>query len=179
MLQAAKRARDRLPSFVLVVAGAGRQQSLAEKAAAEHSFIHYVGPILEARKTAFFALSRIYVLPGAVGLGVVDAFLHGIPPVATNFPYHGPEFVYLRDGENGLVADNSAEALSDAIVRLATDKDLYGRLVEGVEVASRTYTVEEMAHRFAAGVLAALRAEPKGSDVFRVGTQASPPNRAE
>ena len=179
LIDAAKRAHAELSSLVLILAGAGSDQWIAEEAAQKHQFVHYVGPALEEKKAALYAVSSIAVMPGAVGLGIVDAFHHGIPPVATNLPYHGPEFVYLRDGENGLVADNSAEALSDAIVRLATDKDLYRRLIEGVEVASRTYTVEEMAHRFAAGVLAALRAEPKGSDVSRIGTQASPPNRAE
>ena len=179
LIDAAKRIHDRLPSFALVVAGAGAQQSIAEKAASEHSFIHFVGPILGVRKATFFALSRICIMPGLVGLGVVDAFHHGVPPVATNFPNHSPEFVYLRDGENGLIADNSAEGLSDAIVRLATGDDLYRRLLEGVETASRTYTVEAMACRFAEGVLAALRAEPKGLDVYRMETGASPSTRAK
>ena len=179
LIEAAGLVHERLPSFTLVIAGAGPQQSKAETAAAEHDFIHYVGPILDSRKTAYFALSRACVLPGLVGLGVVDAFHHGVPPVTTNFPYHSPEFVYLQDGKNGLVADNSAASLSDAMFRLATDDELYRRLLDGVETASKTYTVEDMASRFAQGIVAALRLEDEGPDACSLRTQVPPPRRAE
>jgi len=179
LIEAARRVHERLPSFALVIAGAGPEQKKAEKAAAEHSFIHFVGPILDARKAAYFALSRAYVLPGLVGLGVVDAFHHGVPPVATKFPYHSPEFVYLEHGRNGLVADNTAESLAAAIVELATDDELYQRVLKGVETASRTYTVDAMAERFAQGIIAALRVESEGSNMIGLRTEVPPPSRAK
>jgi glycosyltransferase involved in cell wall biosynthesis len=86
----------------------------------------------------------------------VDAFHHGVPPIATRFPYHSPEFAYLRNGENGLIVDHSAEALSAAMVRLATDDALHARLTMGAKVSSNELSMEQMVQRFGGGILAAL-----------------------
>ena len=161
LIEAAARAHAEVPSLVLILAGAGSDQGLAQEAARNYPFVRYVGPVLDKRKAALYALSRLVVLPGLVGLGVVEAFHHGIPPVATRFPHHSPEFVYLRDGVNGLVVDATAEGLSAAIVRLATDDALHARLAAGCAETAETLSVEEMARRFADGVLKALERPPR------------------
>jgi len=160
LIEAVARAHATLPSLVLILAGAGSDQGIAQEAAQRYPFVRYVGPVLEKRKAALYSLSRLVVMPGLVGLGVVEAFHHGVPPVATTFPYHSPEFVYLRDGVNGLVVDGTVEDVSAAIVRLATDDALHARLVAGCAETAKTLTVEEMARRFAEGVLQALESPP-------------------
>ncbi len=159
LIDAARRVHERIPSFVLILAGAGEQEYVAAEAAREHAFIHFVGPIRGSRRAAFFALSRICVMPGVVGLGVVDAFHYNVPPVATNFPYHSPEFVYLCHEENGIVAENSPESFAEAIIKLSQDDILHKRLVDGTKKASASLTVDEMARRFTEGILAALAGE--------------------
>ena len=114
LVDAAERVHEEVPSFVLILAGAGTDERIAEEAARTHDFIHFVGPVLGMRKAALFAVSRVVVMPGLVGLGIVDAFHFGVPPIATTFPHHSPEFVYLEDGENGLVTENCAEEFAAA-----------------------------------------------------------------
>ena len=142
--------------MVLELAGAGSDQWVAEEAARSHEFVHYVGPVIEERKAALYAVADSVVLPGLVGLGVVDAFQYGLPPIATTFPFHSPEIVYLRDGVNGLIVDDTPECLAAAMIKLATDEALYRRLVAGSKETAKTITVEEMARRFASGILKAI-----------------------
>jgi glycosyltransferase involved in cell wall biosynthesis len=156
LIDAAKRAHAEFPPLVLVLAGAGSDQWVAEEAARSHEFVHYVGPVIEERKAALYAVADSVVLPGLVGLGVVDAFQYGLPPIATTFPFHSPEIVYLRDGVNGLIVDDTPECLAAAMIKLATDEALYRRLVAGSKETAKTVTVEEMARRFASGILKAI-----------------------
>jgi len=161
LIEAAQKARAELPSLVLILAGAGSDQKIAEQAARDHDFIHYVGPVLDRRKAAFYALSRLVVMPGLVGLGVVEAFHFGVPPIATVYPYHSPEIVYLRDGVNSLIVEGEADALAAAMVNLARDDVLHARLAAGCAQTAQTVTVEEMARRFADGILRALESPPR------------------
>ena len=153
---AAEEVRRVVPSFVLILAGAGRDEGIAIEAARKHDFIRFVGPIFGSRKAAFFAISRFVVMPGLVGLGLIDAFHHGVPAVVTEYRYHSPEIVYLRDGENGIMAEDSREGLTQAMIRLATDDVLHAKLVTGCKTAAEKITIEEMVSRFTAGILAAL-----------------------
>ena len=156
LFEAAARVHEALPSFSLILAGGGPDEPIAEQAARDYDFVHCAGPVTGARKASLFSVSRLCVMPGLVGLGVVDAFHHGVPPVATRFPHHSPEFAYLRDGQNGLIVDHSAEALSAAMLRLATDDVLHRQLVMGAKASSNELSMEEMVQRFTGGILAAL-----------------------
>ena len=164
LIEAARKVKERDPSFVLVMAGAGPDQVIAEQAAVEHDFIRYVGPIFGERKTALFSISRVVVMPGMVGLGVVDAFHYGVPPIATTYPYHSPEIAYLRDGDNGLLADDSVDAFANAVWKVTTDDRLHAHLVSGCQRAAAEITVEEMARRFAHGILSALEPATSSAD---------------
>ena len=95
-------------------------------------------------------------MPGLVGLGLVDAFHHGVPTIVTEYRYHSPEIVYLRDGENGIMAEDSREGLTQAMIRLATDDQVHNKLVAGCKIAAKKITIEEMVNRFSGGILAAL-----------------------
>ena len=60
------------------------------------------------------------LLPGAVGLGVLDSFAFDVPLVTVDLPYHGPEIDYVRDGENGV----KLPAQTDAD---GANRPIYGR----------------------------------------------------
>jgi glycosyltransferase involved in cell wall biosynthesis len=156
LISAAKRARELLPSFELVLGGAGPDQHIAEAAARDHSHIHYLGPLHEPRKAAVYQLSRLVAMPGLVGLALVDAFQHSVPLVTTAYPYQAPEIEYLVSGSNGLITDDSVEAFAQGICRLTTDEDFHARLVAGCEAATNRITLDEMVRRFADGILTAL-----------------------
>ena len=64
--------------------------------------------------------------------------------------------MYLRDGENGIMAEDSREGLTQAMIRLATDDQMHNKLVAGCKIASKKFTIEEMVKRFTGGILATL-----------------------
>jgi glycosyltransferase involved in cell wall biosynthesis len=75
-----------------------------------------------------FALSRMSVAPMRYGAGVKgkvgQSMAYGLPVVATSI---GAEGMSLENGEHLLIGD-TADAFADAVLRLATDDDLWRRV---------------------------------------------------
>ena len=157
LVAAAKLVHEQIPHFKLLLAGAGESQCIAEKAANEHDFIYYTGPVFGERKRACFAASRFVVFSGLLGLGIVDSFHYGVPAVVTDYPFHSPEIAYLVDGENGFLTEDSVEGLAHGMIRICLDDELHARLVEGCKDWSERLSIDVMADRFAEGVMAALQ----------------------
>jgi glycosyltransferase involved in cell wall biosynthesis len=55
-----------------------------------------------------FLLSDLYCIPGALGLGIVEAIYWGLPVLTMNVK-HGPEFYYLKNGFNSFIARDRKE----------------------------------------------------------------------
>jgi glycosyltransferase involved in cell wall biosynthesis len=103
------------------------------------------------------------MMPGLVGLVVVDAFAAGLPLVTTRIDTHSPEIEYLEPGVNGLVTEPDAGSLATACVELLQSPPLLERLRAGCSESSRVYTLEAMVERFARGVQDALDQAPLGN----------------
>ena len=114
--------REAVPDFHLLIIGAGPDAGIAEAAAAELPWVHYAGPKFGAEKTALASLGRVFLMPGLVGLGVLDSFAYGTPMVTTDIPYHSPEIEYLRHGENGLIVADDVRTYAEAVTELLTDE---------------------------------------------------------
>lgn len=162
LVGAARALRRLVTDFELIVIGAGPDQMVIEKAAREHQWIHYLGPSLGTDKVPYFSLSKVMLLPGLVGLAVLDSFALEIPLVTVDLAAHGPEVDYLRNGENGvkLPADTDPDGYAVAVSRLLRDEVEWERLRAGCRAAAQVYTMEAMVDRFAAGVLLALGRSP-------------------
>jgi glycosyltransferase involved in cell wall biosynthesis len=160
LLDACMRVREQLPGFELVVVGAGPDAGKFTEAAARHPWIHYVGPRFDDAKVPYFAVSRLLLMPGLVGLAVLDAFALETPLVTTSIDYHSPEIEYLRDGVNGVVVSppDDPALYAARVVELLTDEPLRQRLVQGCRESRTRYTVENMAANFTDGILSALDA---------------------
>jgi glycosyltransferase involved in cell wall biosynthesis len=161
---AAQEIRRRCAHFSLLVIGDGPLESDARRMAAEHEWIHYLGAQAGDGLAPYFAVSDFMLMPGLVGLVVVDAFAAGLPLVTTRIDTHSPEIEYLEPGVNGLVTEPNAESLADACVELLQSPPLLDRLRDGCVESSRVYTLEAMVERFSAGVLEALGRAPVGAD---------------
>lgn len=159
-LKAALLVRDMVPDFELLVIGDGVDAAIFREAAREHPWIHYLGPRFDEEKVLCFALAQAFFLPGLVGLAILDSFALETPMVASCSAEHSPEIDYLQDEVNGLLVDDhgSAEIYAKAVAGLLTDEDLRMRLLQGCRDAQHRYTVEEMASRFAGGIVEALHA---------------------
>lgn len=153
---AALEIRARCPHFSLLVIGDGPLESEARHMAEAHEWIHYIGASAGDGLSAYFAVSDFMLIPGLVGLVVVDAFAAGLPLITTRIETHSPEIEYLEPGVNGLVAEPNAQSLAGTCVELLESPTLAARLRDGCLTASRIYTLEAMVERFAGGVLDAL-----------------------
>ena len=156
LLEAARLVREGVPDFHLLIMGGGPDAGIAEAAAAELPWVHYVGPKFGAEKTALASLGRVFLMPGLVGLGVLDSFAYGTPMVTTDVPYHSPEIDYLKHGENGLIVADDVRTYAEAVTELLTDEAWRLQLRRGAEAELETFTIQAMARRFADGVLEAL-----------------------
>ena len=163
LIEAADLVHRDLPSFHLVLVGSGPGEPVVREAARQRSYVHVAGPSFGQTKHELFAISRLFALPGRVGLGVVDAFHYGVPPVATRYPYHSPEFSYLRHEENGLISDDDAACFAQSMLRLASDDLLHAKLLTGCRESAQAITVDEMIARFTGGIVAALGLKRRGT----------------
>lgn len=142
----------------LLVIGDGPQRNELAQATKARPEVHLLGALLDRRKGVALAAAELFLSPGLLGLSVLDAFAAGLPVVTVDRPEHSPEIDYVANGVNGLVlpATTTASEFGAGVRALLEDSSRRGAMAaEAVSTASRI-TVEEMARRFADGVVAAL-----------------------
>jgi glycosyltransferase involved in cell wall biosynthesis len=158
LLEALELVRREVPDFEMIFIGSGSDVGLIQDAVAAHKWIHFIGPKFNIEKVPYFAISKLFLLPGAVGLGILDAFAFETPLVTTNISFHGPEIDYLENGVNGVMVMEceNPQSYATTVINLLEDESARQRLVQACRVAREKYTVEAMAERFAKGIEQAL-----------------------
>lgn len=158
LLESVQKIREQITDFELIVIGDGCDRMLVEEAATKHSWIHYVGVKKSTEKVPYWALSKVLLMPGGVGLVITDSFALGVPMITTDTTLHGPEIEYLKNGENGMLVEcgDSPAAYSDAVVRLLKDTGRLNKMRLQALESAKYYTIEVMAERFCKGVIQAL-----------------------
>ena len=158
LIEAAHQIRALIPDFELVVIGSGSDADMVREAAHDTPWIRYVGPMFDDAKALYARLAKVMLLPGLVGLAVLDSFALGLPLITIDVPYHAPEIEYLVDGLNGtkLPADTTPLGYARAVVALLCDDDRRRQLEQGCREAAATYTIETMVERFGSGIIEAL-----------------------
>lgn len=159
LMETAVEIRSKMPDFELICVGGGVDQEIVSRAADEHAWIHYVGPQFGDDLARYFSLAHVFLLPGAVGLAVIDSFVFRTPLITTSTGLHGPEIAYLDSGTNGVVVegDGTGGTYASMVASVLGDEPLRQRLIEGCAESAQLYSVESMAGRFAEGVLQALK----------------------
>ena len=165
LLQAARLIKQRCPRVHLIVIGAGSTKFEPAEGNGEASWIHFMGAKFGRDKAALFSLSDIMLMPGAVGLVIVDAFAAGLPLLSTRLAIHGPEIDYLEENSNGLLCEPNVAAFADMTASLLLDRDRLARLQAGARAAGSRYTIENMAERFRTGIHACLESAPDAAAV--------------
>lgn len=159
LLDACEAIRARVPDFHVVLLGNGPEQHKVEAAAARWPWMHYVGPVYGPDRVAYFKLGLALLMPGLVGLAIVDAFVTQTPIFTTDLPLHSPEIAYLQNGANGMMTDFTVEAYVDAVAAYLEDGAAQEKLKRGCEESARLYTLENMVANFAAGIKSCLSVE--------------------
>lgn len=159
LLEACKQIKDTVPDFEMIFIGAGPEDKKVKESAKKHGWIHYVGPKFDEEKVPYFMVSKLFLMPGLVGLSILDAFALEVPMITTDIPYHSPEIDYLAEGVNGVIIREMTDPslYAAAVSCLLKDDEARQKLVAGCRAAAGKYTIEEMVARFAAGVLNALK----------------------
>ena len=156
LLEAAERIRDELDIFNLIVIGSGPDQGLVEQAATQHPWIHYIGPLYGMDRAVYFGVGDVMLMPGMVGLAIVDCFVAGLPLFTTDIPIHSPEIGYLENGRNGVMTPFSVEDYVATVVAYLTDADSLHHLRQGCRESAGRYTLDSMVDNFSRGVLDCL-----------------------
>lgn len=153
LIDACKVIYQRIPGFQLLLIGNGSEQNLAVEAAAQYDWIYYLGPQFGTERAAYFTVADIFLMPGLVGLAILDSFAAGLPLFTTNVPIHSPEIVYLKNTENGFISQPSVVAYSDTVCNyLFSDSAHKKRIKAACLVSAEHYTLDNMVKNFVNGI---------------------------
>ena len=153
LIEACDRIHEVLPEFVLFVIGSGSEAYKFIDASKTRYWLHYLGPMFGREKIQFFKVSDFFLMPGLVGLAVLDAFTLNTPMITTEYEYHSPEIEYLTHDYNGLIVANDLQKYVNQCILAFTDHALKGQLTNGCEASYKKYTVEQMATNYVDGIL--------------------------
>ena len=158
LLEACEKIKHTVRDFEMIFIGAGPDDKRVKMAAEKFEWVHHLGTKFDQEKVPYFMMSKLFLMPGLVGLAVLDAFALETPLVTTDISYHSPEIDYLIDGVNGLVVQesNDPSIYANQVSNLLKNDKARERLIEGCRAAREKYTIEEMVERFAIGVSKAL-----------------------
>ena len=151
--------REQVPDFQLLAMGAGPKQKVVEEASLKFPWIKYLGPQFGDKKVGLMMMAKVLLMPGTVGLVIIDSFVFGAPLVTTGVSHHSPEISYLVNNENGVIVGqwDQPRVYAEAVSKILLNEDYRLKLVKGCCESAKKYTVEEMASRFTDGICQAMR----------------------
>ncbi len=147
------RALERLsrldPSYRLLVVGAGDREPLQSF---DTATCIDLGPLPADELARAYVASDLYVLPGTIGLGPIQALCFDRIPAVIDSARHAPEYEYLSDA-NALIAPrgSSAEEYAAMIHRAFESGQIERRAAQAWPTISHL-TIDAMAANFIAGV---------------------------
>ena len=156
LLDACDLIRKRVPDFELVIIGDGPLAEFVFSKAQTRNWLHVVGALHGEEKAAYFRLAKVMLIPGVVGLAVLDGFVSGIPLVTTDISSHGPEIHYIDNGVNGVICYDTLEAYVESVCEILLDKEYRTALSEGALLSAKDYSIEAMSRNFFNGIKGAL-----------------------
>ena len=158
LFEAAEAIRHEVPDFHVLILGEGPERDKVQAWCDAHPWARWVGARFGREKVAYVSTAKVMLNPGLVGLGILDAFVCGVPMLSTDCGIHSPEIAYLENGVNGVMTADDLSAYVWASVNLLRDTQALGALRTGCVASAQEYTVENMARRFADGVMGCLEA---------------------
>ena len=152
LLEACRSIRRQVGDFHAMFIGSGPEESKLIDAACQHDWIHFVGAKFGQERAEYFKASRAMLMPGLVGLAIVDSFVARTPLFTTNIPIHSPEIAYLSNGNNGIMTAHDVAEYANAVSRFLLSPSDQERLRKGCERSASEYTLENFVERFAQGI---------------------------
>jgi glycosyltransferase involved in cell wall biosynthesis len=156
LIEACREIRGHVPNFQMVFVGEGPESHKIIASLTANRWIHYVGPKFGFDRIPYFKMADVFLMPGAVGLAILDCFALETPIITTKHSYHGPEIEYLVSGENGIMTKPSIDSFKQGILKVLASNDLKDRLKQGCKRGAARYTLENMIYNFSEGIKKAL-----------------------
>ena len=156
LLRAATRLHGQIKDFKLILIGSGPDEGLVREMAEQNDWMHYLGAIYGAERAEYFALADVMLMPGLVGLAIVDSFIAGLPIITTDIPVHSPEIAYLENGINGIMTTFDINDYVSAVADCLCNTDRLEALKLGCRQSAGRYTLDAMVNNFADGIMAGL-----------------------
>lgn len=150
LLEAFSILHSRDSAYHLLLVGSGAEAYLDD----DLPGITQCGPIVELSALARrYVASDLYVIPGWVGLGPLQALCYDLPVITIDAPQHAPEIEYLS-AANSIILDRGATAkeYAAAIDSLLADPSRLTSLRSGIWRSIEHLTIDNMARNFVAGV---------------------------
>lgn len=160
MLEAALLIKSEVPAFEFLIAGDGPERQLVESFCKAHQWARYVGPVSGRAKALALRMSSVVINPGAVGLGILDSFVAGIPLATTHCGLHGPEIAYLEAGANGAISEFTVEAYASSVACLLRERERRTALRAACLQSAESLTLDRMVDNFATGIVDCLSHPP-------------------
>jgi L-malate glycosyltransferase len=157
LIEASVIIKEKIEDFHLIFVGAGPEAYRVKEASETYDWIHYVGPKFGVERVPYFKMSELFLMPGLVGLAILDTFATETPMITTDFPYHSPEIEYLENGKNGVITANNIDDYSKQVIDLFLNEDKIVRLKESCLNSSTLYSTENMVVNFTNGILKCLQ----------------------
>jgi glycosyltransferase involved in cell wall biosynthesis len=144
------------PGASLHLVGDGPLRPQCEQAANGREWVHYHGTQRGQSLRELALASDIAIIPGRVGLAVLDMASAGLPMATFAVSRHTAEIAYLKDGINSLFLSDDINTAAKELGTLLSDRPALERMRnEALSTASK-YTIRRMAVNFADGVMACL-----------------------
>jgi len=158
LLQACRIVRKKIPDFEMIVIGRGPDEPLVVETAKREPWLRYLGAKDDTKKAPYWSLANVCLMPGLVGLAVLDSFAFGVPMVTTAYPYHSPEIDYLTYGKTGWICDSWQDPIqyADAIVDLLGDASRLASMKLACQTEARNYSIQKMSSLFCKGIIDCL-----------------------
>jgi L-malate glycosyltransferase len=156
LFAAAQRIREQIPNFELLVIGDGSEAGKMKCWATDNDWLHWVGAKMGRDKVLYLSLAQLILIPGSIGLSILDSFALGIPLITTDCGQHGPEIVYLSESNNGVMTKEDVAVYAAKAVAIMNDERELTRLRSGCKASASEYTLENMVSSFVDGIMRAL-----------------------
>jgi glycosyltransferase involved in cell wall biosynthesis len=154
--------KEEIKDFHFFIVGDGiLREKLKELIKGNEDWIHFTASQYGRDKLKFFRLASFQLIPGLVGLNIIDSFITLTPLITTRNKLHSPEISYLKNYENGIITENTLEDYSNTVLKLIKDPELQQKLSEGCDRARKIYTIDNMADNFYRGIKTILKEDRK------------------
>jgi L-malate glycosyltransferase len=153
-------------SYYFVIVGGGDVSMIERlKATCGEASVSYHGVVDEHDIGYYYTLSDLFIFPGDVGLGPLQALCFDLIPVIIDSPTHSPEVEYLNQTNSlRLPPGTSPAEYADAIDRLLASPTTLQHLRAQAWPSIAHLTIEKMAQNFINGVNTILQRRVSNSN---------------